>query len=469
SFFGIAGTSDIHFVGKKDSLIWVDEPDRRQDLKNGSDIAVVGLSHVQFLSANTSLKVIMAGTGSRFRTNIDSLTPNYDSFGTFKSAITESRATLKTELNTKTGNKSSLRSGFIASRLFYNTDVSIYSPGFGKRISLSDAKGNGDLLQAYSQWHLKAGEKWTFDAGLHALYFSINKKSSLEPRASVKFQTAGNQSISAGYGRHSRVLPLNVYLRETELASGEIVQTNKNLDLLRANHYVLAYDWLIRENLRLKVETYYQQLQNVGVQSGRPASTSVLNLGADFGDVIGPDSLVSTGTGFNQGVELTLEKFFSNNYYILMTGSLYDSKYKGSDGVERNTAFNNRYAFNFLAGKEIPVGKTKQNAIILSFRQVSTGGMWTTPIDLEASRASGFTVYMQDQAYTEQLPAYWRTDIRIGFRKNKKKYTEEFGFDIQNLLNRQNVFSRSFNSISGNIQNNYQVGIFPMGLYRITF
>lgn len=469
SFFGIAGTSDIHFVGKKDSLIWLDEPDRRQDLKNGSDIAVLGLSHVQFLSSNTSLKVILAGTGSRFRTNIDSLTPDYSSFSTFKSAITESRATLKAELNTKTGAKSSLRSGIIASRLFYNTDVSIYSPGFGKRISLSDATGNGDLLQAYSQWHVKTGEKWTFDAGLHALYFSINQKTSIEPRASVKFQTAGNQSISAGYGRHSRVLPLNVYLRETELASGDIVQTNKNLDLLRANHFVLAYDWLIRENLRLKVETYYQQLQNIGVQSDRPSSISVLNLGADFGDVIGPDSLVSTGSGRNQGVELTLEKFFSNNYYFLMTGSLYDSKYKGSDGIERNTAFNNRYAFNFLAGKEIPVGKTKQNAIILSFRQVATGGMWTTPIDLDASRASGFTVYMQDQAYTQQLPAYWRTDIRIGFRKNKKKYTEEFGFDIQNVLNRQNLSSRTFNSISGNIQNNYQVGIFPMGLYRITF
>jgi hypothetical protein len=334
---------------------------------------------------------------------------------------------------------------------------------------LSKSNGNGDLLQAYAQWHARAGERWTFDAGLHSLYFSTNQKSSVEPRASVKFQTAGNQSISAGYGRHSRVLPINVYLRETELANGEILQTNVNLDLLRANHYIVAYDWLIRENLRLKVETYYQQLQNVGVQSGRPSSTSVLNLGADFGDVIGPDSLESTGTGRNQGLELTLEKFFSNNYYFLITGSLYESKYKGSDGVERNTAFNNRYAFNLLAGKEIPVGKTKQNAIILSFRQVATGGMWTTPIDLDASRASGFTVFKQEQAYSQQLPAYLRTDIRIGFRKNKKKYTEEYGLDIQNIFNRKNVFSRSFNSMSDNVQNNYQVGIFPMGLYRITF
>ena len=78
-------------------------------------------------------------------------------------------------------------------------------------------------------------------------------------------------------------------------------------------------------------------------------------------------------------------------------------------------------------------------------------------------------VFKQEQAYSQQLPAYLRTDIRIGFRKNKKKYTEEYGLDIQNMFNRKNVFSRSFNSMSGEVQNNYQVGIFPMGLYRITF
>jgi hypothetical protein len=210
-------------------------------------------------------------------------------------------------------------------------------------------------------------------------------------------------------------------------------------------------------------------LSKVGIQDGRSSSLSVLNFGSDFGDVIGPDSLVGKGTGENVGIELTLEKFFSNNYYFLITGSIYDSKYKGSDGVERNTAFNNQYALNVLAGKEIPVGKSKQNTLILSFRTVATGGMWTSPIDLQASQVAGTEVRVESQANLQQLKDYFRTDIRIGFRRNKKRFSEEYGFDIQNVFNRQNVFSERFNPLSGNILSNNQVGFFPMALYRITF
>ncbi len=469
SLFGIAGTSDIHFKSELDSTVWKDTPAKRQDLKNGSDLVVAGVSHLKFLSPNSTLKLSVAGTGSRFRTSIDSITGSYSQFPTFRSAITESKLVATAVVNSKVGNRSTIRAGIIASRLLFNTDVKLYSPSLAQDIQLADSKGNGDLLQAYSQWHYKAGERWTIDLGLHVLAFSINSKSSLEPRAAIKYQVSGNQNLSLGYGRHSRVLPINVYLRETRISDTESIQSNKSLDLLRANHFVASYDWLIKENLRLKFETYYQELSSVGIQGGRPSSLSVLNYGADFGDVVGPDSLVSNGSGRNQGIELTLEKFFSKNYYFLVTGSLFDSKYKGSDGIERNTAFNNKYAVNILAGKEISMGKEKQNALILSLRQVATGGMWSTPIDLEASRASGFAVYDNNRAFSEQLPAYWRTDIRIGFRKNKKRITEEFGLDFQNLFNRKNIFNRSYNNLSGNIENNYQVGIFPMGLYRITF
>lgn len=52
--------------------------------------------------------------------------------------------------------------------------------------------------------------------------------------------------------------------------------------------------------------------------------------------------LKNDGTGHNYGMELTVEKFFSNGYYGLFTGSIYQSKYTGSDGVERNTGFNGR-------------------------------------------------------------------------------------------------------------------------------
>ena len=103
------------------------------------------------------------------------------------------------------------------------------------------------------------------------------------------------------------------------------------MGLTKSAHAVLGYDWGISRNLRLKAETYYQHLYNIPVTE-QPSSFSLINAGSGFSRLF-PDSLVNEGTGHNYGVELTLEKFFSKNYFFLLTGSLFDAKYKGSDGI----------------------------------------------------------------------------------------------------------------------------------------
>ncbi|MBK9734752.1 MAG: hypothetical protein IPO92_07230 [Saprospiraceae bacterium] len=73
---------------------------------------------------------------------------------------------------------------------------------------------------------------------------------------------------------------------------------------------------------------------------------------------------------------MTLEKFFSKSYYGLITASVFQSKYKGSDGIERNTAFNNEYVLNILGGKEWKVGKN--TAITTDFKFTHAGGRYVT-------------------------------------------------------------------------------------------
>ena len=109
------------------------------------------------------------------------------------------------------------------------------------------------------------------------------------------------------------------------------------------------------------MEGYYQDIEDVPVES-TPGSFSVLNEGNDF-VFTERGNLVNEGIGTNYGLEFTLEKFFSRGYYGLLTTSLYESTYEGSDGIERNTAFNNGYIFNVLAGREWKIGASKQNAL----------------------------------------------------------------------------------------------------------
>jgi hypothetical protein len=53
------------------------------------------------------------------------------------------------------------------------------------------------------------------------------------------------------------------------------------VDFTRSNQIVLGYDNLLMDNVRLKIETYYQYLYDIPVCKDRP-EWSMANTGADF-------------------------------------------------------------------------------------------------------------------------------------------------------------------------------------------
>jgi hypothetical protein len=173
----------------------------------------------------------------------------------------------------------------------------------------------------------------------------------------------------------------------------------------------------------------------------------------------------------NYGVDLTLEKFLNNGFYFLVTGSLFESKYRGYDDVLRNTAFNGNYVANVLGGKEWrwQSKEGKNYAVTTDIKATYAGGQRIIPIDLEASRIEGEAVYELDKAYEEKLPDYFRFDIRIGLRSETGKITQEWALDIQNVTNRENIFSIEYNEETGELSTQNQLGFFPMFLYRIYF
>jgi len=166
-----------------------------------------------------------------------------------------------------------------------------------------------------------------------------------------------------------------------------------------------------------------------------------------------------------------VEKFFSEGYYGLITASIFDSNYTPSDDIERNTSFNNKYTFNFLAGKEWYLGKSKQNALTFDMNLTMAGGRYYTPIDLEASRAAGVAVRDESQAYSERYDPYFRLDAKIGYRMNskKKKISQTWFLDFRNLTNHENIFSIRYNESTGELFNVYQIGFFPDFKYQIQF
>ncbi|MFD2574058.1 hypothetical protein ACFSUS_25705 [Spirosoma soli] len=260
--------------------------------------------------------------------------------------------------------------------------------------------------------------------------------------------------------------PILTYFYQTRQPDSSYALTNKNLGFTRSHHLVISYDRMLTESVRLKLEAYHQWLFEVPVDQ-TPSYFSMLTTGNDFGPV-NRGNLVNGGTGRNYGLELTLEKFFSNNYYFLATILLFNSTYRGSDGVERNTPFNNHYVVNLLTGREFRVGR-QGNVLSINWKLTTAGGKYVTPVNRSASATQHQQVDDYNQAFSSQKAAYFRTDLKLGFKINRRRLTHEYALDLQNFTGHQNIFMQAYNPRTNTIGTAYQQGFLPIPFYRLTF
>jgi hypothetical protein len=175
-------------------------------------------------------------------------------------------------------------------------------------------------------------------------------------------------------------------------------------------------------------------------------------------------------------LELTLEHFLNKGLYYLVTVSLFESKYKGSDQILRNTAFNTNYVVNGLLGKEFALNrktsaKKALNTIGFDIKSTWAGGQRYIPFYTEQypGDPNYYQVYDHEKAYEERYSDYVRTDLKISIRRNGKKITQEFALDIQNIFDQKNIYSEQFNHNTGERSYIYQTGRLIIPQYRINF
>ena len=467
SLFGIGGKSYIELLDKDKKEGDFTVSGFAEDTYFRSNMGVLGLSHKLFFNENTSQNISLAISGTENIVFVDSLYNNKENkIKRYGNNSSEVKYSFAYNINKKFSSKNTINFGFISDVIHFNYADSVLQNSTYYR-TLTNISGTSALIQGYGKWQHKFSDQVTLNTGIHYQQFLYNNSFVVEPRLGLKWNFKENQSLSFAFGQHSQIQTMSLYFYETELPDQSYAKTNKDLDLTHSNHFVIAYDNQFSDNWRIKVEGYYQEISNVPVEFN-PSTYSTLNIGADY---VTPneDSLVNNGTGKNLGVEFTLEKFFSKNYYFLLTTSLFDSKYKGSDGVERNTAFNGNYTVNLLGGAEFNLDRRKRKILTLNGKFTMAGGKRYVPINLAESIANSEAEYDYTDAYVNKYNDYVRVDVKFGFKLNGKKATQEWSLDIQNILDRKNIFQKVYNPTTKNIQTEYQLGFFPMVTYRILF
>jgi hypothetical protein len=438
SFFGFYGMSKNDFEHKDPDELEVekDQYDINYDSKNFGTGVTFDKSTT---GINISTGVAISGGDQRHQRSLSdpsAYTSEFESERLLVSAFGSIKANI---------NSSLLESGVTVN---YVHDAFPSLQGLG-----IDEKVSGILLQPYVQWKHALSDQLITQAAVRYLYYTYNQTGAFEPRLSFEYFSSARSSIKFSYNLISQSQQSGTYV------------FNENLELSKTHHLDLGYKISLLNGFRLSTNVYYQSLYDIPIQQF-PSSYSLIN----SIESTGFPGLVSRGTGNNYGAEFLGEKSFFDKSYFILGGSAYKSTYRGSDLVERSTRFDGGYTVNLTYGKEW--SKTKKESLKtfgISSRLLYLGGLRETPIELLSSGYGVIAVEDDTRAFENKLKDYFRCDLRLNWKKNKKGYTRTIAIDIQNVFNIQNEAYHYYDDIKGEITTQYQLGIIPILIYRIEF
>lgn len=462
SIWGL-GSNDINIEPEKaDSSLWTVPWDRiSYDLEMGMN--VLGLTHKYLATQNTYIKTSVIRTEQHSTMNMYRLNDELILQDNYLAENTSGTVTLSSYLNTRFSRKHTNRTGVIFDRLNFHFDQQAALNNTLPLTRLVDQNDVANLTQVYSQSRFGLSPKLELNTGIHLQHFSVNDEITIEPRLGLTWKIDPIRSLSLGYGDHSQMEELRIYFVE-QPTNGQTTQPNKNLGLSKAHHLILAYQQKLSMNTIIKLEPYLQFAYNVPVI--QDSSFSMLNFTQDLSF---NSPLVNDGLGHNYGLDLTLERYLINNMYFLVTASIFESKYTGGDGIERETRYATKYVVNGLMGKEYMLGRARENILGLNVKLKVAGGARRSPANIAKTIAAQEVISDESRAFEEQDAGKAMLDISITYRKNKARYSSVWALQLMNALGSPTDSYYEFDYELDKVQLVEEMIVVPSLSYKIEF
>lgn len=476
-------TPSIMLSPTKDSKI---TSNIREDYNKNNYLLNSGINHVISLNENSFIRTTLSFSGSGINDDKYELKRlgSWDDQGEFltdtvfdkklnyKNRLTKSIYRGAVKYSNKINAKNKIQAGINYAIHNYDFNQSHLQDDGETMFADLDFNESVHTLRSYISWKYRLNEKISIVSGIHNMNILYNNKSTIEPRIAFNWKLNSTNSIHFGYGNHSTMENIHHYFAKVEQEDGSIVEPNKDLGLLKAHHFVVGYEKRFSENLTAKVEAYYQDLYNLPVENNDTSFFATINEGLDYRYV----DLVNKGTGKNYGIELTVERYFNNNYYFMVNTTIYNSTYKALDGIERNTQFNKNYLANILFGKEFENLGRKNNQILgLNAKMFFQGNQKQILLLRDktgnlAVDAENNVFWDYENAYKKGLDNIFQVNLSVSYKFNKAKTTHEIFLDMQNLTNnRGKLFEYYDESQPNSVGYQTQFGFFPNLMYRIYF
>ncbi|MFQ5446194.1 MAG: carboxypeptidase regulatory-like domain-containing protein [Saprospiraceae bacterium] len=462
ALFGVGGKSKTIFRSPVDSAL-ITENKEQFDIDFHSEMGALGLTHTLPAGKNGVWRTATVSSALQHRRTADLVESPAVRTRWEDDDVQESKTGFSSVFSQKINARHQFKAGFQAYHDVANFDHFFTSLFY---IELQD-EFESWLLQPFIEWHGRLSAKLEATAGVRGSYFSFGKKWGLpEPRIELKLALTPNSSLSFAYGLHTqRTLP-QVYVLSQ--------MAGRQLGLIKSQQYSAGYRREFRHATIFSAEAYFQYLWDVPVSPNPNREFSVLNTTGfstqHFSWFATLERFESLGLGRNYGLDLSLQKFISQDYYFLLTGSLYRSEFNADGYKWYSTRFDGRYLMSLTGGREFI--KQKEGKMVtkgINGRMAWHGGYRTSPVDTTFSPDMGYTVFLEREAFSRKLPDYFRIDLRFYLKWNKAGRNSILSLDIQNATNRKNTDYEYYDDVQDKIATKLQLGMIPILSYRVEF
>jgi outer membrane receptor protein involved in Fe transport len=330
--------------------------------------------------------------------------------------VTEQERLIKSELTVQLISKIELKTGFaIKSNLAEDdktvsddtTQTGIIIPGFSRNFTLDHAWKYSGFIQS----SVHPLSSLTMSAGLRYDNYEFTGESVLSPRLSAQYACTERTSINASYGIFYQT-PMSYMLAQDP--------ANRQLRSSRSVHYIVGLEHRLTDETRATLEYYYKELSDV---------------------ITGSDSsrvLTNTGSGYAEGIELAVQKKFTEG----IVGSF---SYSYSTSMRRDVPTAPLYAFEFDRPHIINVigGYELGNGWILGAKfNFATGSPYTPPVGVISKHGKFYVV--NGEINSTRYPDIHRLDLRIDKRFTFSSWTLTAYLDLWNVYAKKNIISYSF-------------------------
>ncbi len=289
-------------------------------------------------------------------------------------------------------------------------------------------------------------DRFTFNFGLRSDYYSLNKTTKYSPRFSLAYDLTDRIKLSANSGIFYQQLPMVLISQKNDF---------KKLENIVAYHYGIGMEYLVTPDTKLTFEVYDKEYDKLPLAKQDP-SICVMDGGLSGNSFANYDELQSIGKGYTRGIELLVQKKLAEDFYGIVSGSYFRSRYQDYNGIWRDRMYDNKFIFSFIGGYK----PTKDWEF--SLRWSYAGGIPYTPFDLAKSSQYKVGIIDENRINKERYPDYHSLNVRIDKKFFFSSQSIDIYLSVWNAYNRKNVTEHVWNVDENKQDTIYQWSIMPI-------